>query len=178
MVTFPYPYMNGRMHLGHVYSQSKAEFFACYKRIRDYNVLFTFLFHCTCMPICALAKKLQEQIETHGKTELRANMEKNIELRKILPMDKQPKMSQYEILSAIRVEDEEIHKFTDPRKWTEYFPHRGVSDLKALGVMVDWRRSFITTDINPYNDSLLDGNLTDFTVRILSSLGKDLQSIA
>lgn len=107
------------------------------------------------MPICAAAKKLQEEIETHGKTELRANMEKNIELRKTLPMDKQPKMSQYEILSAIRVEDEEIHEFTDPRKWTEYFPPRGVSDLKALGVMVDWRRSFITTDINPYYDSFV-----------------------
>ena len=26
MATFPYPYMNGRLHLGHAYSMTKAEF--------------------------------------------------------------------------------------------------------------------------------------------------------
>jgi leucyl-tRNA synthetase len=26
LVTFPYPYMNGRLHLGHAYSLTKAEF--------------------------------------------------------------------------------------------------------------------------------------------------------
>jgi len=26
MVTFPYPYMNGYLHLGHAFSMSKAEF--------------------------------------------------------------------------------------------------------------------------------------------------------
>jgi leucyl-tRNA synthetase len=29
------------------------------------------------------------------------------------------------------------------------------SDLKALGVKVDWRRSFITTDANPYYDAFV-----------------------
>jgi leucyl-tRNA synthetase len=28
MVTFPYPYMNGRLHLGHAFSLTKAEFTA------------------------------------------------------------------------------------------------------------------------------------------------------
>ena len=27
-VTFPYPYMNGKLHLGHLFSFSKAEFMA------------------------------------------------------------------------------------------------------------------------------------------------------
>jgi leucyl-tRNA synthetase len=26
LVTFPYPYMNGRLHLGHAYSLTKADF--------------------------------------------------------------------------------------------------------------------------------------------------------
>ena len=32
--TFPYPYMNGLLHLGHAYSLSKAEFAVGYQRMR------------------------------------------------------------------------------------------------------------------------------------------------
>jgi len=31
--TFPYPYMNGRLHLGHGYSMSKCEFKARFERM-------------------------------------------------------------------------------------------------------------------------------------------------
>jgi leucyl-tRNA synthetase len=31
-ITFPYPYMNGTLHLGHAFSMSKCEFTARYKR--------------------------------------------------------------------------------------------------------------------------------------------------
>ena len=62
MITFPYPYMNGRLHLGHAFSLSKAEFMARYKTLKGYNVLFPFGFHCTGMPISAAAKKLQSEI--------------------------------------------------------------------------------------------------------------------
>lgn len=51
MVTFPYPYMNGRLHLGHAFSLTKAEFCANYKRLTGHQVLFPFGFHCTGMPI-------------------------------------------------------------------------------------------------------------------------------
>ena len=39
--------MNGRLHLGHAFSLTKAEFAAGFKRLRGYNVLFPFGFHCT-----------------------------------------------------------------------------------------------------------------------------------
>lgn len=55
MVTFPYPYMNGRLHLGHAFSLTKAEFCANYKRLKGFNVLFPFGFHCTGMPIQVIA---------------------------------------------------------------------------------------------------------------------------
>jgi leucyl-tRNA synthetase len=66
MVTFPYPYMNGRLHLGHAYSMTKAEFTVRYKRIKGYNAIWPFSFHCTGMPIAAAAFKLKREFDTHG----------------------------------------------------------------------------------------------------------------
>jgi len=67
MVTFPYPYMNGYLHLGHAFSLSKAEFAVRYQRQRGKNALFPFGFHCTGMPIQASANRLKMEI-TSGKT--------------------------------------------------------------------------------------------------------------
>ena len=39
--------------------------------------------------------------------------------------------------------------------WLEYFPPLAMRDMTALGCGVDWRRSFITTDVNPYYDSFV-----------------------
>ena len=54
---FPYPYMNGLLHLGHAFSLSKLEFGAAYHRLRGSNVLLPFGFHCTGMPIKASADR-------------------------------------------------------------------------------------------------------------------------
>lgn len=56
MVTFPYPYSNGHLHIGHAYSLTKAIFRAQYERHLQKNVLFPFAFHCTGMPIQAVCK--------------------------------------------------------------------------------------------------------------------------
>jgi valyl-tRNA synthetase len=45
--TFPYPYMNGDLHLGHAFSMTKCDFLAWYKRLQGFNVLFPFGYHCT-----------------------------------------------------------------------------------------------------------------------------------
>ena len=63
LITFPYPYMNGRLHLGHAFSLSKAEFQSRYQRLIGKNVLFPFGFHCTGMPIAAAAKKVAKEFE-------------------------------------------------------------------------------------------------------------------
>ena len=39
--------------------------------------------------------------------------------------------------------------------WLRYFPPRAMRDIRALGCGVDWRRSFITTDVNPFYDSFV-----------------------
>ena len=54
LVTFPYPYSNGHLHIGHAFSLTKAVFRAQYERHQGKNVLFPFAFHCTGMPIQAV----------------------------------------------------------------------------------------------------------------------------
>jgi leucyl-tRNA synthetase len=54
LVTFPYPYSNGHLHIGHAFSLTKAVFRAQYERHLGKNVLFPFAFHCTGMPIQAV----------------------------------------------------------------------------------------------------------------------------
>jgi leucyl-tRNA synthetase len=75
--------------------------------------------------------------------------------------------SQFEIMKGMGISAEEIPKFADPSYWLEYFPPYGLSDLKKVvistrfectfqfGVAVDWRRSFITTDRNPFYDRFI-----------------------
>jgi leucyl-tRNA synthetase len=49
--TFPYPYMNGSLHLGHAFSISKIEFACGFERMLGKRALFPLGFHCTGMPI-------------------------------------------------------------------------------------------------------------------------------
>lgn len=66
MATFPFPYMNGMLHLGHAYTVTKAEFATRYNTLKGKNALFPFGFHCTGMPIQASANKLKLELETYG----------------------------------------------------------------------------------------------------------------
>ncbi|KAG4095019.1 hypothetical protein H8356DRAFT_1690445 [Neocallimastix lanati (nom. inval.)] len=66
MATFPFPYMNGRLHLGHSFSLSKVEFAIGYERLKGKRTLFPFGFHCTGMPIKACADKLKNEVEMFG----------------------------------------------------------------------------------------------------------------
>jgi leucyl-tRNA synthetase len=50
---------------------------------------------------------------------------------------------------------EDIHKFAEPTFWLKFFPPLATEDLKRFGAHVDWRRSFVTTDVNPYYDSFI-----------------------
>jgi leucyl-tRNA synthetase len=174
MITFPYPYMNGRLHLGHAFSFSKAEFTARFQRLNGKNVLLPFGFHCTGMPIQAAANKLKEELRLFGcppvfpvikeEEDAPATEEKGVEAAVAAKSKgKKSKLAtkgltkvtrQWDILSKM-VPEEEIASFSDPIKWLEYFPPYGISDLKAFGSCIDWRRSFITTSVNPYYDAFI-----------------------
>lgn len=66
MCTFPFPYMNGRLHLGHTFSLSKCEYAVRYQKLKGKKALFPFGFHCTGMPIKACADKLNREMEMYG----------------------------------------------------------------------------------------------------------------
>lgn len=66
IVTFPFPYMNGQLHLGHSFTISKCEFSIGFQRLQGKNCLFPFGFHCTGMPIKACADKLAREMKDFG----------------------------------------------------------------------------------------------------------------
>ncbi|EDW87550.1 leucine--tRNA ligase, cytoplasmic [Drosophila yakuba] len=170
-VTFPFPYMNGRLHLGHTFSLSKAEYSVRYHRLKGRRVLWPFGFHCTGMPIKACADKLTRELEQFGFPpqfpETEEVVPAVIEAASEVPKDKSKgKKSkavaktgaakyQWQIMKSLGLKDEEIKDFANAEHWLNYFPPLAVQDLRRIGVHVDWRRTFITTDANPYFDSFV-----------------------
>lgn len=170
-----YPYMNGKLHLGHAFSLSKPEFAIGYQRLKGKRTLFPFGFHVTGMPIKACADKLVREIEMFGKLferyeqvdvseqdivvdikELVINSDPSKKKKHGKAASKNTGLTyQFEIMRSMDVPNEEIHKFADPKHWLYYFPPLATTDLKRLGAHIDWRRSFITTDVNPYYDSFI-----------------------
>ncbi len=62
---------------------------------------------------------------------------------------------QWKILSKMVQSADEIPAFQDALHWLSYFPPLGVDHLKKFGSCIDWRRSFITTFVNPYYDAFI-----------------------
>ncbi|KAM3383972.1 hypothetical protein ACQJBY_008559 [Aegilops geniculata] len=186
---FPYPYMNGLLHLGHAFSLSKLEFGAAYHRLRGSNVLLPFGFHCTGMPIKASADKLAREIQQYGNPPVfpAAEDDSSAEVADdsqadqaaaVAPDKFKSKKSkaaakagmqkfQWEIMRGFGLSNEEIAKFQDPSHWLTYFPPLAKEDLKAFGLGCDWRRSFITTDMNPFYDAFVR-----WQMRKLKKMGK------
>lgn len=140
---FPYPYMNGYMHLGHAYTFLRLDVFARYKRMKGYNVLFPFAFHCTGSPIVSAADRIKE---------------------------KDPK--QLKIMEDMGIPDELIPKFSDPVYWTEYFPDEYKKDVTRFGCGIDWRRSFLTTSLNPLYNKFIEWQLRKLKAKDYIVLGE------
>ncbi len=118
--------MSGYQHLGFGVSFLRAEFQSRYRRMKGFNVLHPQALHCTGLPILGAAKRVA---------------------------DGEPK--QLEILRQMGIPDAEIPKFAEPLHWIEIFTTATIEDLKSLGSAIDWRRSFITTSLNPPYDAFV-----------------------
>jgi leucyl-tRNA synthetase len=194
LCTFPYPYSNGKLHLGHAFTISKAEFAAGFKRLDGFRCLYPFGFHTTGMPIQACANKLKKELDLYGNPPVFPDVDEEPEdapgpAAKTASADCEEDRTapssaangsksstaqnparatkgklaskasrfkyQWEILKESGVPENIIARFADPVAWLDYFPSQGVADLKRFGLKADWRRSFITTSVNPYYDSFI-----------------------
>jgi leucyl-tRNA synthetase len=63
---------------------------------------------------------------------------------------------QWETLELMNIPRAEVPAFANPMTWLRFFPDWGIKDLKGFGASVDWRRSFITTSVNPYYNAFIE----------------------
>ncbi len=119
-VCTPYPYANGLLHIGHTYTYMRVDAFARFKRAMGFNVLFPFAFHATGSPIDTAAKRIAENEPT-----------------------------QIASMKLMGFTDEQIPAFKEPVHWVKTFSKEAEKDLQNYGMGIDWRRSFITTDLHP-----------------------------
>jgi leucyl-tRNA synthetase len=125
-VTFPYPYLNGYLHVGHLYTWSRCDVMARFKRHQGYNVLFPQAWHGTGSALMNESQRVK---------------------------DKEP--IQMGKMKLMGFSEEESQKFEDPAEWLRFFPAHAKKDLIDMGLSIDWRREFITTDLNPYYDKFI-----------------------
>ncbi|KAF0915660.1 hypothetical protein E2562_037719 [Oryza meyeriana var. granulata] len=120
------------------------------KRLRGSNVLLPFAFHCTGMPIKASADKLSREMQQYGYPPVFPELEDD---------------SSAEVAGGSQA-DHAASVVPDKFK-SKKSKAASKEDLKAFGLGCDWRRSFITTDMNPFYDAFVR-----WQMRKLKKMGK------
>lgn len=116
MVTFPYPYMNGPLHVGHAFTASRVDVYARFKRMQGFNVLWPWSWHWTGQPLLGASQRVAK-----------GDAEYTQVLRE---MDGVP--------------EDELKKFVDPLYMAQYYTDEGHSIARRIGFSIDWRREFNT----------------------------------
>ncbi|MBI2578546.1 MAG: leucine--tRNA ligase [Candidatus Aenigmarchaeota archaeon] len=120
-ITFPYPYVNGAPHIGHSYSSFRCDFYARYKRMQGFNVLYPQGFHATGEPILGL----QERLKKGDKTQI-------------------------ETMKEFGASERDIAKFRKDVKYiVRFWMKKWIEAFKLGGMSIDWRRTFVTTQMTP-----------------------------
>jgi len=120
-ITVPYPYVNGAPHVGNLYTWSRGDIYARFKRMQGFNVLFPQGFHATGEPILGVIERLKKNDKV-----------------------------QIETLRQFGASDLNLKKFKkDPKFLIRFFMKKWIENLKRSGMSVDWRRTFVTTTLTP-----------------------------
>ena len=117
-VTVPYPYMNAPVHVGTAFTASRIEFYARFRRLQGYNVLFPWAWHWTGKTIVGMSQRLKQ-----GDKAVR---------RAFVQIDGVP--------------ESEVEKFVDPEYLASYYTKVSRKVMKETGFSIDWRREFRTVD--------------------------------
>jgi leucyl-tRNA synthetase len=117
LATFPIPYVNTPLHIGHLRTFGTVDTYVRYKRMRGINVLFPQGFHSTGTPVLAFAKRI-------------ANNDAEL----------------IEELKMFHVPEDEIKKMTDPVEIVNFFIPDSKRNMTRAGCSIDWRRTFISTE--------------------------------
>ena len=116
MVTFPYPYMNGPLHVGHTFTATRVDAYARFKRQQGYNVLWPWAWHWTGQPLLGASERVARGDEAL--------------IRVLREVDGVP--------------EEELKRFVDPLYMAQYYTNEGRVIAKRIGFSIDWRREFTT----------------------------------
>ena len=136
-------------------------------------MLFPFAFHCTGMPIKVAADGIRREMEEYGNPPTFPDASTSAREKKSKVASKEGNVIyKWNILQAMGIPDEEIPKFAEPLHWCTYFPPVSTTDIKAFGAQVDWRRSFTTTDANPFYDSFVRWQFNKLREKDLIRFGK------
>ncbi|TRO54856.1 leucine--tRNA ligase [Candidatus Bathyarchaeota archaeon] len=116
LVTFPYPYMNGPLHVGHTFTATRVDAYARFKRMQGYNVLWPWAWHWTGQPLLGASERVA----------------------------KGDAMYIHVLQEVDGVPEVELKKFVDPFYMAQYYTDEGRKIVKRIGFSVDWRREFTT----------------------------------
>ncbi len=117
-VTFPFPYMNGPLHIGHCFTATRVDIYARFKRMQGYNVLFPWAWHWTGESIPGMSYRLSQGDESVKKA----------------------------FLEIDGVPPREVERFVDPEYLASYYTRVSREAVKDTGFSIDWRREFRTVD--------------------------------
>jgi len=115
-ITFPYPYMNGPLHVGHGFTATRVDVHARFRRMQGYNVLFPWAWHWTGQPLAGASERVRKNDESF--------------VRALREVDGVP--------------EEALKKFVDPIYMATYYTDESRVTAKRIGFSIDWRREFNT----------------------------------
>ena len=126
LITVPYPYVNGSLHVGHGKTYTVTDIIARYRRITGYNVLYPMAFHQSGTPLIAYSRRIKSREPAIMKT-------------------------YRDYLSTYIRDSEEIERklkeFEDPQKIADYFANKISRDFMRMGYSIDWTRSFASGEL-------------------------------
>ncbi len=118
------PYVNGRPHIGHIFTYTRSDTYARFKRMQGFNTLLAVGFHATGEPILGTIERLKSGDPTQKET--------------------------FKMYGAT---DKDIENFVEkgPEFVAKYWMNGFIRDFKSIGYSIDWRRIFITAVTPTFN---------------------------